>query len=149
MKMSVRSLLVVTSGLAWLGLSAGLLAEDRPYTEGNVVNVSSIRTEYGHFDDYLKFLATTWKQQMEASKKAGLIVSYNVLTVQPRGPDDPDVYLVVTYKNWAAFDGLSAKADAIAAQVYGSVTKADEGAVGRVKIRRVLGSQTMQELNLK
>jgi hypothetical protein len=124
-------------------------ADERPYTEGNVVNVAGIRTEYGHFDDYMKFLATTWKQEQEAAKKAGLIVSYEVLQAEARSIDDPDIYLVVTYKNWAALDGLASKSDSIAAQVYGSVVSSNQKAVDRGKIRRAVGSQTMQVLILK
>jgi hypothetical protein len=32
-----------------------------------VTNVSSVRTVDGHFDDYMHWLATTWKQQDEAT----------------------------------------------------------------------------------
>ncbi len=125
------------------------MADEKPYTEGHVVNVSAIRTEYGHTEDYLRFLAGNWKKEMEASKAAGLIVDYHVYAAEPRGPSDPDVYLVITYKNWAALDGLADKSDAIASKVYGSVMKSDEGAVDRGKIRRTLGSETIQELVLK
>lgn len=130
-------------------LSTAAVAQDRPYTDGPVVNVSAIRTEYGKFDDYMKFLSTTWKQEQEAGKKAGLILNYNVYQVEPRGADDPDLYLVVTYKNWATLDGLVDKMDALAKQVYGSKAASNEAAVDRGKIRRTLGSMTMQELVLK
>jgi len=103
----------------------------------------------GHFDDYMKWLDTTWKQEEEAAKKAGYIISYEVLTVEPRGPDDPDILLVITSKNWAALDGATAKDDAIAKQIEGSVTAASQAQADRSKIRRVLGSSTMQILNLK
>ncbi len=138
-----------------LAASAALLAgslagaDEKPYTEGHVVNVSAVRTEYGRTEDYLKFLAGNWKKEMEASKAAGLILDYHVYVTEARHPDDPDVYLVVTYKNWAALDGLADKTDAIASKVYGSVAKSDEGAVERGKIRRILGSETIQELVLK
>ena len=146
-----------TSKRMVLGLSAAAVmlaaslanADGKPYTEGNVVNVARIRTEYGHFDDYLKFLAGDWKKEMEAEKAAGLIVNYEVLSAEPRGPNDADIYLVITYKNWAALDGFGDKADAIAAQHYGSLAKSNEGMVDRGKIRRALGSETMQVLNLK
>ena len=103
----------------------------------------------GHFDDYMKWLDTTWKQEEEAAKKAGYIISYEVLTVEPRGPDDPDILLVITSKNWAALDGATAKGDAIAKQIEGSVTAASQAQADRSKIRRVLGSSTMQTLILK
>ncbi len=141
-----------TAFAAFFGLaftSVGAFADDHPFTEGPVVQVSAIRTEYGKFDDYMMFLDTTWKKTQEAAKKAGYITGYKVVTVQPRGENDPDLYLVVYYKNWAALDGATAKFDAVAKEVEGSVAAANKGAVDRGKIRRVLGSWTGQELDLK
>lgn len=134
-------------GLAFTAVPA--LADDHPFTEGPVVNVAAIRTEYGKFDDYMKYLATTWKAEQEAAKKAGYIISYRIITVEPRGENDPDIYLVINYKNWAALDGATAKGDAIAKQVEGSLSASNQAAVDRSKIRRVLGSWTGQELDLK
>jgi hypothetical protein len=129
--------------------SVSALADDHPYSEGPIVNVASIRTVDGKFDDYMKWISTTWKKGQEAAKKAGYILSYEVLTVEPRGPNDPDVYLVITYKNWAALDGSLAKGDEISKQMEGSVAAANQAQTDRAKIRTVLGSQTMQELVLK
>ena len=133
--------------LAFTGSSA--FADEHPYSEGQVVNVSSIRTLDGHFDDYMKWVATKWKQEQEAAKKAGDVVSYQVLTVEPRTPDDPDIFLVIYFKNWAALDGSIAKGDAIAKATEGSVAAANKAQGDRASIRRILGSQTMQVLNLK
>ena len=85
----------------------------------------------------------------DAAKKAGYIISYQVINVEPRGENDPDLYLVVTYKNWAALDDATAKGDAIAKQVEGTLAASNDAAVSRGKIRRILGSFTGQELNLK
>ena len=129
--------------------SLGAVAEDHPFTEGQVVQVSAIRTAYGRFDDYMKFLDTTWKATQEASKKAGYSTGYKVISVEARGENDPDIYLVVYFKNWAALDGATAKGDAIAKEVEGSVAAANKGAVDRGPMRRVLGSWTGQQLDLK
>jgi hypothetical protein len=142
----------LTALLALLGLvftSLAAVAEDHPYTEGPIINVAAIRTEYGHWDDYMKFLDTTWKAEQEAAKKAGYITGYKVINVEPRGENDPDIYLVVYYKNWAALDNWTLKGDTIMKQVVGSVATANQGAVDRGKIRRTLGSWTGQELDLK
>jgi hypothetical protein len=134
-------------GLAFTSVAA--FADEHPFTEGQVVQVSAIRTQYGKFDDYLKFLDTTWKASQEAAKKAGYITGYKVISVEPRGENDPDIYLVIYYKNWAALDDSTAKGDAIAKQVEGSVAASNQAAVDRGKIRRVLGSWTGQQLDLK
>ncbi len=124
-------------------------ADGRNYSDGPVVNVSAIKTVDGRFDDYMHWLATTWKKQEEAAKKAGIITKYEVLVVQPQGPNDPDIFLVIEYKNWAAFDGLGGKLDAVSTQVEGSLDKANQAQVDRAKIRTVLGSKTMQVAELK
>lgn len=148
--MSIRNHFVALAALAAMAFtSVTAVADDHPFTEGPVVNVAAIRTEYGKFDDYMKYLATTWKAEQEAAKKAGYILSYKVITVEPRGENDADIYLVIYYKNWAALDGATAKGDAIAKEVEGSVATSNEGAVSRGKIRRVLGSWTGQQLDLK
>lgn len=149
--MNIKHQVMVCAALVALAVTSvpALAADDHAYTEGPVVNVAAIRTEYGKFDDYMNYLATTWKTSQEAAKKAGHIVSYRVIVVEARDENDPDIYLVTNYKNWAALDGATAKADAIAKQVEGSLAASNKGAVDRGKIRRVLGSWTGQELVLK
>jgi len=128
--------------------SVGAFADDHSFTEGVVVNVARIRTVDGKFDDYVKWLDTTWKSQQEAAKKAGYLLSYEVISVEPRTPDDPDLLLVTRYKNWAALDGANAKADMITKQMGSTVAAESKAQVERASIRRVLGSSTMQVLDL-
>ncbi|HWH80284.1 MAG TPA: hypothetical protein VNT76_23050, partial [Candidatus Binatus sp.] len=97
-----KNLVAIAAFVGFSFTSFGAIADDHPYTEGQVVQVSAIRTEYGKFDEYMKFLDTTWKATQEASKKAGYSTGYKVITVEPRGENDPDIYLVVYFKNWAA-----------------------------------------------
>jgi hypothetical protein len=148
--MSIKHRFAASAAVACLAcFSVGAFADDHAYSEGAVMNVARIRTVDGHFDDYLKWVDTTWKQEQEAAKKAGYLVSYQVISIEPRGPEDADLLLVTTYKNWAALDGALAKADAIAKQIEGSVAASNQAEADRAKIRRLLGSSTMQVLELK
>jgi hypothetical protein len=72
-----------------------------------------------------------------------------VLTVEPRGTDDPDIILIVRYKNWAAYDGWVTKYDEAMKQVEGTLSASETGMSQRDKVRRTLGSMTAQELKLK
>jgi hypothetical protein len=130
-------------------LTTPVYADGRDWNDGPVINVSSIRTVDGHFDDYMHWLATTYKKQQEAAKKAGLITSYRVIVIEPRGPNEPDILLVTEFKNWAALDHLGSKLDQISAQIEGSVEAAAKSEVDRAKIRTVIGSRTQQEAILK
>jgi hypothetical protein len=71
-----------------------------------------------------------------------------VLVVEARAADDPDLLSLITYKYWAALDGAIAKGDAISKQIEGSVAAANQSEADRAKIRRLLGSSTMQVLEL-
>jgi hypothetical protein len=147
-----RTTQVVCALAALLGLSSVstlAYADGRDYNDGPVINVASIRTVDGHFDDYMHWLATSYKKQQEAAKKAGLITSYRVLVIEARGPNDPDILLVTEYKNWAALDNLGGKFDKVSAEVEGSVEAAARSEADRAKIRTVLGSRTEQEAILK
>jgi hypothetical protein len=124
-------------------------ADGRNWNDGPVVNVAFVRTVDGHFDEYMQWLATSWKKQEEAAKKAGLILSYEVDVAQPQSPNDADIILIVRFKNWAALDGLGGKLDAVSAQIEGSVDKANQSQAARAKIRTILGSTTVQVAELK
>ena len=135
--------------VAMATLTMPVFADGRDYTDGPVINVASIRTVDGHFDDYMHWLATNWKKQEEAAKKAGLITSYRVILVEARGPNDPDVLLVTEFKDWAALDHLGSKFDQVSSQLEGSVEAANKAESDRTKIRTVLGSRTEQQAILK
>jgi hypothetical protein len=132
-----------------LGVCGLALANDRPYTEGSVIEVSYIRTKPGMFEEYLKWVATQRKALMEEMKKAGIILNYGIYAAAPRNPQDPDVILTVEYKNMAAFDNLQDKVDPIDAKVFGSIQASEQANIDRGKLRDVLGSELVRELRLK
>lgn len=149
MQSITRRLQVIGSALLLGTLATGAFANGTDYNDGQVVVRTAVRTADGHFDDYMHWLDTAWRPYEEAAKKAGILTDYKVLVASPRGPNDPDIYLVEFYPNWAAFDGIGAKMDAISKQMWGSVKEADNEESDRGKIRTILGSEIMQEANLK
>jgi len=122
--------------------------ETKVYKEGYVTSVTFVRTKPGKFDDYMKFLDTAYKANMEAQKKAGLIVGYNVYNATPRSPHDPDLILTVTFPNMAALDKTD-EFEAVMAKVVGPASVQNKGAVDRESIREILGSELDRELILK
>jgi hypothetical protein len=67
---SVTKALCLSSALLFCATLATTTthADGRHYNDGPVVNVAAIRTVDGHLDDYMQWLATTWKKQEEAGK---------------------------------------------------------------------------------
>jgi hypothetical protein len=116
----------------------------RPYKDGPVVNVSSVRTLPGQYDNYMLYLYGDYAKLMEAQKAAGMITAWSVLRAQPQHPDDPDVFLTVTYPNMAALDNLRDRTDPIAQKVLNHSPEQSAAAnAQRGQMRRAIGSQLL------
>lgn len=128
--------------------SAG--AQDvRQYTDGPVTEVDYIHVEYGHFEEYIAWLNSTWKPTMEAFKKAGLIVDYKVFKLVPKSPDQPNISLWITFKDGAAAFDKGVELEEVAKTAIGSTEVQNKARVGRNEYRRVLGNEYVRELILK
>jgi hypothetical protein len=137
-------------GLAAGSLAGGLAAQaqsvERVYDEGPVWRVSAIETKPGMFNTYLKYLSTSWRAIQEADMKKGDVLSYKILRVDAARDHEPDLYLMVEYKNMAVFDQSLKDSDAQTAQVFGSLAKAQEMAVTRESMRETRGQTLLREL---
>jgi hypothetical protein len=139
--------IVLSLCLAVSSLSAR--AQDvRHYTEGPVTLVQEIAVEYGHFEEYIEWLNSTWKPTMEATKKAGLIIDYKVFSATPQSPDRPSIILWITYQNMAALD-RDVEEEEVAKKVICSTECQNKARVGRNEYRKVLRREYIRELILK
>jgi hypothetical protein len=142
--------IILSMCLAASSLSLNARAQDeRAYTEGPVTEVDYIQVEYGHFEEYIDWLNSTWKPTMEATKKAGLIIDYKVFRLTPKSPDQPNIILTITYKNATAALDKGVELEAVAKKVICSTECQNKARVGRNEYRKVLGSEYIRELILK
>src|SRR6478672_8518887 len=106
----MKRMAVLLSLVLAVFVSSAAFAQDA-YREGSVWSVSLIKVKPGMFDAYMRDLTTTRKPLMEEAQKQGLILSHRMLAGNSMGRDDFNMILLVEYKNWAAYDGLTAKFD--------------------------------------
>ena len=123
--------------------------QEKPYTEGSVWFISMIRVKPGMMDVYMRDILPLRKKINEEAKKQGLVLSSHILTGPATGRDDFDVMFLDEYKNWAAFDGITAKYDAIASKIIGPEEKQVQLMTKRTEVREILGEKAMQELIAK
>lgn len=123
-------------------------AQEHPYTEGSVWQVTYVKTAPGHFEDYLRDLAGGWKRVNDAAIEAGHVVSYKILTAPASNQDDWDLMLLVEVPNMAALDDGFAKFDPIVAQVFGSLPESQQATVRRSELRTILGDKVAREISL-
>jgi hypothetical protein len=124
-------------------------ADDKPYTPGSVWSLSMIRVKAGMADVYFRDVLPLRKKMDDEAKKQGLLLSSHVLSGSASGKDDFDVLFLDEFKNWAAFDGMDAKYDAIMSKIIGSEDKQVQLMTKRTEVREILGDKLMQELLIK
>ena len=142
--------IILSMCLAASSLSLNARAQDeRKYTDGPVTEVNYIDVEYGHFEEYIDWVNSTWKPTMEAMKKAGLIIDYKIFSATPKSPDQPNIYLWITFKNAAAALDKGVELEAVAKKVICSTECQNKARVARSEYRKVLGTELIRELILK
>ena len=146
MKMLLRAA-ALAAGLALCATGAAQAqTAERVYDNGPVWVISYIETKTGMFDDYMAYLSTKWRETNEMDKKAGYVLDYKVLSVDAPRDHEPDVILMVEYKNMAAFDRPLAESEATSAKAFGSVVKSNQAFAARDAMRTNRGNVTTREI---
>jgi hypothetical protein len=124
-------------------------AQDVPFTEGTVWDVTFVQVNEGRLYDYMVDLREGWKRIYDAAKEEGHIISYKILMADRAHPADWDLLILVEYPNWAAFDGIRERFDRISETVFGSLEQESRASIERGSLRTILGAKVAQELTLR
>ena len=146
---TMRSIIIVTAAVLLAAQAAPAAAQESSYRPGTVWEVSRIKVLPGQFENYMDWLAGNWKKVQEAGKAEGVIVDYHVLATNDRRADEPDLVLVVEYKDYmttAQQEAMRKKVNALLAQTDRQATTASGE---RSKMREQVGGTQYQELVLK
>lgn len=141
--------MMVAAALSAPALTTQAMAQDSSYKPGSVWESSRIKILPGQFENYMDFLATTWKKNQELAKAEGIVLNYHVLSVNNRRQDEPHLVLIIEYKDYqttAQQEAFSKKLNAMMAMDDRKQATAN-GARGAM--REQMGSTEYQELILK
>lgn len=124
-------------------------AQESPLKRGSVWVASRVDVLPGQNPSYSDYLATEWKKEMEWGKSQGHILSYRILTTNHARNGEPDVILLIEYKDYAS----AAERDAIGKR-FNEAMKTDRiksaaANLERAKIRTSMGSTEYQEWIVK
>jgi len=148
----MKSFIRAAALAATLTLAAGAVSAqtaERVYDNGPVWVISYVETKPGMFDDYMAYLSTKWREVNEADKKAGVVLDYKVLAVDSPRDHEPDVILMIQFKNMAVFDRPLAEMEATSAKAFGSVVKSNQAFASRESMRTNRGGLTTREVVFK
>ncbi len=121
----------------------------RPYRNGSVWSITFVRMKPGMDTAYLNYLSTDWKQEEEAYKKAGYVLSYKVLSTEGHSPTDYNLMLLTEYKNMAALEANEQNMDELSQKLFGGDDKQRKGYEDRSQIREIMGDRLAREIVLE
>jgi hypothetical protein len=132
-----------------LGFSAAQAA-DRVYEDGGSVwSISFIETKPGHFDDYIANLNQIWRRYLDAQMEDGDVLSYKMIPIAFPRDGEPNLMLMVEFKNWAAFDRDNEYFDDLAERLQGGTDEATQSNIDREELRALRGGFAGQEISFK
>jgi len=131
--------------------SATAFAQDhsRGWEQGHIVQVTEVHTKDGMFNAYINDLSNVWRKFLEAQKEEGDVIGYGMYSnVNPR-EGEPDLFLTVTFKNWAAFDRGVEYFEKLGTQILGSTDEMREANIDRGELRTIGSTYTLREITFK
>lgn len=131
--------------------SATAFAQDhsRGWEQGHIVQVTEVHTKDGMFNAYINDLSNVWRKFLEAQKEEGDVIGYGMYSnVNPR-EGEPDLFLTVTFKNWAAFDRGVEYFEKLGTQILGSTDEMREANIDRGELRTIGSTYVLQEIAFK
>ena len=122
----------------------------RSFHDGPVWTLTFIHTKPGLSLKYMEYLATEWKKEQDALKKAGLILDYKVIGTESHTPEDWDLMLMTEYKDLATLEANEDKMEAVAMQALEiNDQKMIEGYKERASWREIVGDRLAREIILE
>ena len=147
--MKIVHALQMSAAAVLLALGTGVFAQDSNYTPSTVWTFSNIKIEPGQFENYMDFLAKTWKKTNEFGVKEGYIVSYHVFQVNNPRSNEPDLILAIEGKDYYSNAQLLDQQKKFEAYMAKDARKMTAESGDRKSMRKLDGGMELQELKLK
>lgn len=131
--------------------STSVLAQDhtRGWETGYVVQVTEVDTKDGMFNAYINDLSNVWRKFLDAQIEDGDVIRYGMYSNPNQREGEPDLYLTVTYKNWAAFDRGVEYFEELGSEILGSTDEMREAGIDRGELRVIGSTYNLQEIKFK
>ena len=114
-----------------------------------MVAVTEVHIKDGMFNAYINDLNNVWRKFLEEQMKDGSVVSYGMFANASAREGEPDLYLTVSYANWAAFDLGEEYFNKIRDNVLGSAEAMRSAGIKRGELRTIGSSSNLQEVKFR
>ena len=149
--MKNRTLMFVSLLAMTYIFSSAAIAQDnsRGWENGAIVAVTEVHTKPGMFNAYINDLNNVWRKFIEEQMKDGSVLSYGMYSNVSSREGEPDLFLTVTYANWAAFDLGEEYFNKVRDKVMGSAEVMRSAGIKRGELRTLGSSYNLQEVKFR
>ena len=147
--MKMMKSLFVGAAMIAAALATPAIAQESNYKPGSVWEASRIDVLPGQFENYMDYLATTWKKNQEMAKAEGIVLDYHVLATNNARAGEPELILIVEYKDYRTTAQQEAFSKKVNAMMATDDRKQAVASGERGTMRELMGSTEYQELILK
>ncbi len=145
----MKKLFLMTAMVTGLASAAPLAAQENAYTPGGYMTVQGISIEDGQFENYMDYLAATYRRSQDFSRQKGWITGYRIFqNVNPRD-GEPDLYLLTESARMATPQEDVERERQLNAHLAQTTRQATEQSGRRVSMRRLGSNVLLQELKLR
>jgi len=140
---------IILAGFAatfFFGASAQAQDNERNYEQGSVWTIGHIETKPGYFNAYMNNLENEWLRFIKAQQEDGDVLSYKVLSIISTRDGEPDLMLLVEWKNMAVFDRSAEYFEEMTVRLAGSIDEQVNRNIKREDLRNLRGGQMAREL---
>jgi hypothetical protein len=123
--------------------------EKLPWVEKTVWVASYIETKPGKFNDYIKELSNLWLRYVNKLMHDGYVVSYKMMRVEFARDNEPDLVILIEYKNMAAFDAGTEYMESVVKEIAGSLSQDSKAETTREELRKLRGSLLFREIDFR
>ena len=149
MKKSLSIALTIFLFTSVFSLSAIAQDNERNWDNGAIVAVTEVHIKPGMFNAYVNDLNNVWRQFNEAQMADGSILSYGMYANAAPRAGEPDLYLTVTYKNWATFDLGEEYFASIRDKIMGSAEAMRSAGIKRGDLRTIGDQYNLVEIKFR
>jgi len=136
----------VATGLAF---ATPLAAQENAYTPGGYMTVQGIMIEDGQFENYMDYIAATYRRSQDFARRQGWITSYRIFSNVNRRAGEPDLYLLTETAKMATPQEDLERERQLNTYMAQTTRQATEQSGRRVTMRELGSNVLLQELNLR
>ncbi len=132
-----------------IAFSTPAAAQESSYTPSGYWVVQGIYLEDGQFENYMDFIADTYRRSQDFARQSGWISGYRILANVNRRSDEPDLYLITEMPRLATPQESVERERRMNEHMRQTTRQAEEASGQRVRMRRLGSNLLLQELTLR